>query len=50
MKISEFIEKNFQLTEGSSLSIGKAKKIINEDIEFKNEYIIKKPASPILTR
>lgn len=42
MKIFEFIEKNFQLTEGSSLSIGKAKKIINEDIEFKNEYIVKK--------
>lgn len=42
MKISEFIEKNFQLTEGSLLSIGKAKKIINEDIEFKNEYIVKK--------
>lgn len=42
MKIFEFIEKNFQLTEGSSLSIGKAKKIINEDIGFKNEYIVKK--------
>lgn len=42
MKISEFFEKNFQLTEASLISIGKAKKIINEDIEFKNEYIVKK--------
>lgn len=42
MKICDFIEKNFQLTEGSLISIGKAKKIINEDVEFKDEYVVKK--------
>lgn len=50
MKISEFFEKNFQLTEGSLISLEKDKKIIIEDVEFKNEYVVKKPASPILTR
>lgn len=42
MKISEFFEKNFQLTECSLISLEKDKKIINEDVEFKNEYVVKK--------
>lgn len=42
MNITEFIEKNFHLTESSSISLGEDNNLINEDIEFKNDYIIKK--------
>lgn len=42
MNISEFIEKNFHLTESSLISLGEDQNLINEDVEFKNDYITKK--------
>lgn len=48
MNISEFIEKNFHLTESSLISLREDHSLINEAIEFKNDYIIKKTCAAFI--
>lgn len=42
MNLSEFIDKNFHASKSSLISLRGAEKKINEDVEFKNEYTVKK--------